>query len=166
MTKLKDISLFFISDCCNGSAKPLSKRSRNIDPMPYFHKIFNSLPEHNESLHAATITIGNVHYGRMSSQDQYKHMVKAIKQCYPYHGETKYAFYFEYQKNGQLHAHGVVYNGYQSKFIDHFNKFGNRNTHDASYQLIKKSDYFSYIQKEKEKMKKYTPIHNISAKEL
>lgn len=166
MTKLKDISLFFISDCCNGGAKPLSKRPPAIDPIKYFQKRFNTLPEHNESLHAATITIGNVYYGKMSSEQQYKHFVKAIKNCYPYNGETKYVFYFEFQKNGQLHAHGAIYNGYQSRFADHFNKFGLRNCHDLSYQQIKKSDYFSYIIKEKEKMKKYKPIHNIKRSDI
>lgn len=161
--KFKDISIYFQSSCCNdGSAKPLSKRSRKMDPVQFFKQ----LPS-NVDLHAATITIGNIKYGSLSSYEQYLAMKKAIKRTYRYHGNTKYLFFFEYQKNGQLHGHGIIYNGYQRKFVDGMIHFGQRNAHDSSYQLIKKKlFYLDYIQKEKEKMKKYIPIHNILLKDL
>jgi len=168
MVKLQDISIYFRSDCCNKlGAAPLSKRPSKKAPIKFFEQLFNKLGNDSNSLHAVTITIGNVHYGSMSASEQYRHMKKAIKSCYRYHGETKYIFYFEYQKNGQLHAHGVIYNGYRSKFIDHFNKFGKRNTHKDSYQNVKNINYFTYIQKDNSEMQyKYPIVHNILNKDL
>ncbi len=165
MVKFMNLDIFFKPCSINGSVKPLSERYRTIDPLKYFKQLFKSLPPDSNSLHAATITIGNIKYGSMSADKQYADIVKTIKNTYAFHGETKYVFYFEFQKNGQLHAHGAIYNGYHSKFIDSFNKYGLRNIHDKSYEPIKTIEYFEYICKDKEKIK-YKPIHNIKFQDI
>lgn len=163
MVKLINIEKFFLkSSCCNGQ----SSTCRNSAPKNgTIIKFFKHYFEKKVELHAPTITIGNKHYGGMSNDDQYKHMVKTIKEAYPYHGTVKYIFYFEQQENGNLHAHGVLMNAYQSKFIDNFNKFGRRNIHDESYQTLRNIGYFEYIQKDENKHK-YKPIHNVKKKDL
>lgn len=166
MVKFMDLTIFF-KPCStiNGSGHLLSNRCPTMDPLNYFKPLFKSLPPKSNSLYAATITIGNIKYGSMSADKQYADIVKTIKNTYSYHGETKYVFYFEFQKNGNLHAHGAIYNGYQSKFSDSFNKYGLRNIHDKSYEPIKTIEYFEYICKDKEKIK-YKPIHNIKKSDV
>lgn len=162
--RFKDITFYFKSSCCNGQSSaakpPLSELCQN-GPLHRQHTHIEQWFNKNIDMHAATITIGNKYYGKLSYKDQYKHMVKAIKRTYPYHGDTKYVFHFELQSNGNLHAHGVVINGYQNKFIDGFNHLGLRNTHDKSYEPIKNiSKYLEYINKENI----LPPITNIASK--
>lgn len=163
MVKLINIEKFFLkANCCNDGQSTSCRNSAPIDSiMKFFKHYFSKTVE----LHAPTITIGNKYYGAMSNNDQYKHMVKTIKETYPYHGTIKYIFFFEQQENGNLHAHGVLMNAYESKFIDNFNKFGKRNLHKDSYQIIRNLGYFEYIQKDINKIK-FKPIHNIKKKDL
>jgi len=165
--KLLNIEKFFLkSNCCNTNNEDSITLVRTIpnkpDPQQYFKYYFNK----KCTIDAPTITIGNVKYGKLSAKEQYIEIVKEIKQCYPYHGNTKYMFYFEFTKSGVIHAHGAIIDGYQSRFIDHFNKFGTRNTNNDSYQQVKTIDYFNYIQKDQEKMIKYKMIHNIKKQDM
>lgn len=166
--KLLNIEKFFLkSSCCNTNNEdgiPCQSHPRliNINPQIYFKHYFKK----NVHIDGPTVTIGNIKYGQLSAKDQYTAIVKTIKQCYPYHGNTKYMFYFEFTKSGVIHAHGAIIDGYQSRFIDYFNKFGSRNTNNDSYQRVKTIDYFKYIQKDKEKMIKYKMIHNIKKSDM
>lgn len=173
MVKLQDISLFFKSKCCytelnNKQSYPLVETlPEKIEPLLFFRHMENILGYQSESLHVATITIGNQYYGKLSAEHQYIHFIKAIRECYPYRGNTKYLFYFEFTSIGQLHAHGIIYNGYRSRFIDYFNKFGSRNIHKDSYQPLRNKGYLEmYIHKDKNKMINYPPIHNIMRKDI
>lgn len=163
MVKLINIEKFFkINSCCSLESQSCrNSPQESSNPIQFFKYYYNK----NVELHAPTITIGNKYYGGMSNDEQYKHLCKAIKGAYPYHGTIKYIFYFEQQNNGNLHAHGVLMNAYQSKFIDNFNQFGHRNIHDKSYQQIRNFGYFAYIQKDEHKTK-YKPIHNILKKDF
>lgn len=161
MVKLLNIEKFFLkTSCCDGQSTSCRISAPKNSPLDFFLFYFNR----NIELHAVTITIGNKYYGGMSNDDQYKHLCKAIKQTYKFHGVEKYLFYFEQQQNGNLHAHGVLMNAYRGKFIDNFNKFGQRNIHKDSYQEMRNLGYFEYIQKDKIKYK-YKPIHNIHKKD-
>lgn len=144
---LKDVILFFSSSCCNNNSE--SSEISNF-PCQNSHEMayISGLPS-GISAHAATITIGNKHYGKMSYKDQYKHMVRTIKDTYRFRGETKYTAHFELTKNGQLHAHLLIINGYQVIFAEAFDKFGRRNSHLQSYQDCKNiPKYLEYINKE------------------
>jgi len=166
--KLLNIEKFFLkSNCCNSTnedGRPCQSHPRptSPDPQQYFRYYFNK----NCTIDAPTVTIGNIKYGQLSANEQYTAIIKTIKQCYPYHGNTKYMFYFEFTKSGVIHAHGAIIDGYQSRFIDYFNKFGQRNTNNESYQQVKKIDYFDYIKKDQDKMIKYKMIHNIKKQDM
>lgn len=113
---------------------------------------------------ASTITIGNVRYGRLSAKTQYEHMKNAIKRHIAYHDpKKKYYYAFEYQRNGNLHAHGWELGSSQQRFIESFSHFGRRNSHDASYQnLANARSYWDYINKENA----FPPITNIMKKDV
>lgn len=167
MTKSLNIQQFYSPNY--SSDTPLSNRCPIDRPLNYFQKLENKLGYRSQALHVATITIGNKYYGCMDYIQQYNHVVKSIKQTYRYHGETKYWFCFELQANGQLHAHGIIYNGYHAKFIEGFQKFGARNLHKDSYQPLRNKGYLSeYIHKDvlKKETLKIPPIHNITKKTL
>lgn len=168
--KLLNIETFFLkSNCCNTTneaGKPCQTQPRTIDPQLYFKHYFKK----NVTIHAPTITIGNIKYGQLSAKDQYTSIVKAIKECYPFHGNTKYMFYPEFTKSGVIHLHGALIDAYQARFIDHFNQFGQRNTHKDSYQVVQDLEYFKYIKKDQLKMlkywKNYKMIHNIKKQDM
>lgn len=163
----KDMEYYFKPN--KKSDLPLSNRSPTAKPLRYFQHLEHTLGYKSGSLHVATVTIGNKMYGSMSYIDQYQHVIKTIKQTYKYHGDTKYWFCFELQNNGQLHAHGIIYNGYQGKFADGFQKFGSRNYHDKSYQPLRNKGYLEeYIHKEvnKRENRYIPPIHNILKKDI
>lgn len=164
MVKLQDISIYFTSSCCKKqSNKVSSKNLKNsslseLTPNNSIYNYFLDLSPDIE-LHAATITIGNKHYGRMSAEEQYFEMKDSIKKFIPFHSKTqKYIFEFELQNNGQLHAHGIIQGVFQNKFIESFYHFGRRNSHNKSYQDIKHvSNYIDYICKERI----FPTVHNI-----
>lgn len=163
--KCTDIRVFFRSSCCNtkhssetqspkkrrGILKKIGRtlvRAMHPDSNNLYYQYLKTLEEGN-TMRATTITIGNKRYGRLSSLGQYQQLKKAIKAHIPYHGDTKYYYTFEYQKNGNLHAHGIEVSTYQSRFIESFSKFGSRNSHDASFQHVRNLEkYFKYITKE------------------
>lgn len=165
--QLKDISLFFSikSTCCTkaGMANPCPSHAQKSDPFDFFRTLDASntlLP-----FYMTTITIGNKHYGRMSSEEQYKHFCAAIKKHVKYHNDKgqRYIYVFELQRNGQLHAHGLEVGTSQAQFIESFHKFGSRNMHDKSFQTVKRLEtYIKYMQKEEV----YPRIHNIKKKDL
>lgn len=145
---LQDVVLFFSSSCCNKKQIESSEISdfpcQNSHEMAYI----SSLPA-GVSAHAATITIGNKFYGKLSYEEQYRHMVKAIKRTYPFRGRTKYTAHFELTSNGQLHSHLLIIDGYQTVFSEGFDCFGPRNNHKQSYQECKNIiKYLEYINKE------------------
>lgn len=142
------------STCCEEYAgrsaetecKPLSERS----PSKALQQI-NLLKQYyalGYTLKATTITIGEKWLGKLSYQDQYRIFIKRIKKYYPFHGPVKYYYCFELTNNGQLHAHGIEYGGFQRRFIEAFSNFGKRNEHKESYKDIKSDKYFDYIHKE------------------
>ncbi|AXH76780.1 MAG: putative replicase [Circoviridae sp.] len=144
---LKDIFLFFSSSCCN---KTIESSEISDFPCQNSHEMayISSLPA-GISAHAGTITIGNKYYGKMSYLEQYRHMVRAIKRTYPFRGITKYTAHFELTKNGQLHSHLLIIDGYQKVFSEGFDAFGPRNNHKQSYQECKNIiKYLEYINKE------------------
>lgn len=157
----KDITLYFTSPCCHSSETNINNALVNdncVDSLvrtmpklrfnPSIHKYLVHMSTAN-TCHASTITIGNKYYGRLSAKTQYKHFKKQIKAYYPYRGKCKYIFTFEYQLNGQLHAHGYIIGGWQATHIEAFSRFGKRNTHDDSYQTMKHPDkYATYINKD------------------
>ena len=167
MVKINDISIFFKSSCCVKSAEvpPSCRISARNTGHPHPIDIFKYLPK--DALIAVTVTIGNKHYGRMSSDEQYKHMKKAISifrwRLKLISEDAYYYFTFELQNNGQLHAHGILYNIYHTLFLECFSQFGRRNLAKESFQKVFDVDkYILYIQKEEV----YKSIHNITKQNM
>lgn len=162
MPILRDISIYFSikSDCClQSSKKPCRNSAQPPDPNKFFRYWFNR----DIDVDVATITIGKKWIGCKSAEQQYEIMVRDIKKAYPYHGDTKYKFHFELQKNGMLHAHGVIVDGHQSRFIESFSSYGSRNTRNESYQKCRNIDgYLDYIDKENA----FPCIHNIKKSDM
>lgn len=159
----KDISIFFMSQCCqkstDGTSKPCRISAQKIAPHDYFKFWYNK----GTDVICTTITIGKKWLGRKSADDQYKQFVKDIKRAYPFHGKTKYVYHFELQNNGHLHAHGLEIDGYNDTFICAFADYGSRNKSKEAYQKCRNIDgYCDYINKDNE----YPPIHNILKKEI
>lgn len=166
MVIVKDISIFFRSSCCISTSPPPCRNSARVTGGPQLMEYFQLVP--SGSLIAATITIGTKFYGSMSSDDQYKHFAKAIKYFKSqikniYDPTGRYYFTFELQRNGQLHAHGILYNIYQKVFTDSFRQFGRHNENSKSYQKLNNLTlYTKYINKENA----YPPLTNISKKDI
>lgn len=167
MVKINDISIFFRSSCCSNSAvvPPPCRNSARVTGHPHPIDIFKYLPK--GALTAVTITIGNKYYGSMSSDEQYKRMKKCISifrwRLNLLDEDSYFYFTFELQSNGQLHAHGILYNIYHTLFVECFGQFGRRNLHKDSFQPVFDVDkYIAYIQKEEV----YKRITNIQKKHI
>ncbi len=155
--KLRDISIFFKSTCCTkesgpeiGTISPCQTAPENV------RQIFEELE--GTDLIACTITIGNIKYGKLAYYEQHAHMCEAIRKLPK---SCKYYFRFEFQKNGQLHAHGIAYNLYQEPYVACVSRFGTRNSHQESFQEIKHlKNYLDYMEKDMDKVT-LTPIYKI-----
>lgn len=171
--KLKDISIYFRSQCCNAledkkedgpTCKSHPRPPRQLIGTDNIHYYFTALAE-QEPLFATTITIGNKYVGSMSYHQQYNYFVKLITRKRPYHGDIKYVYHFELTSNGQLHAHGVESGGYAANFHEAFGLLGKHNTSSQAYKPIidrNFSSYLLYINKENVK----PPLHNITKKDI
>lgn len=169
MPKLIDIGKWFQP---SGRVQASRASCRNSAPFMekvhnYFlieqKKIANSIYNTSDSFHSATITIGNSFYGRMSYKEQYKHMIKDIKNTYAFNGTVKYVAHFELTKAGMLHCHMLIYGGYAASFARGFEHYGKRNSHKKAYEECRNIEgYLKYINKENI----MPPIHNIKKIDL
>lgn len=118
-------------------------------------------------LYAGTVTIGRKWIGMKSAQEQYDVIKQKVRKYMGYHRDYRYYFIFEFQKNGQLHAHTVYYNMYQNMHIETFGDFGSRNSNKASFKKINNFEkYWTYIHKDQDKMFSFPPIHNVMKKDI
>jgi hypothetical protein len=147
--QLRDISIFFKSSCCNKESDPENEKFSSCQIAPEkVRQYFEDLE--GTDLKAATITIGNVKYGKLAYYEQHAEFEKAIKRLPK---QARYYFRYEFQKNGQLHAHGIVYNLYDQPYFDIMSRFGTRNTKKESYQEIKHlKQYLDYMEKDMDKV--------------
>lgn len=174
---VRDITLYFKSNCCNKTveSKPCEnsppansnclffKRKKTIinptvdyDNVNRVHLHFKNAQADGVQLVKTTLTIGNKEIGKLSYIDQHKYFIKLIKSFTLHHkkcgNDVKYIFHFELQSNGMLHAHGIEMNGNQTIFNLHFTKLGVRNSHQKSYDEVKRyigiEEYLNYINKE------------------
>ena len=168
MVRTIDISIFFTSQCCkhnsnNGGAslvRPTPKKEGRCPPSVIRARQWAL--NNGFSAIAETITIGNKHIGKLGIEKQYKLIKKRIRE-YGRFEELKYIYHFELQSNGNLHAHGIQFFGFQDRFITFFNDIGRHNMNDKSYQPVKdKKAYLDYINKEN----LFTPITNITKEDL
>lgn len=126
---------------------------------------FKECPE----LVAGTVTIGRKWVGRLSAEQQYALIKKRIRAYLGYMNvEHKYYFIFEFQQNGQLHAHSIYYNMYQARHIEAFGDMGKRNSHPESFKMISDfNSYWNYIHKDQKEMYyKFPSITNIRKKDI
>lgn len=173
----KDITTYFniSSNCCNKgqSSANLARRQEREDSLPCRNsaRLPDSLKEYiikrshgtKNFVHNTTITIGRKWIGKLSAKEQYTIMKRDIKRHIPYRSEQKYVYTFEFQANGQLHAHGVELGTTQGKFIEDFSHYGRRNMHNKSYETLRNvSGYLEYIDKEHA----FPYITNIHKKEI
>lgn len=155
--KLLDISKYFTPQSSPERSGGPCRNSAPLTPEKFFFQVKQC------DLYSVTITIGNKLYGKLNYKEQYSELKFTIKKVYPFHGNTKYLFRFELQNNGQLHAHGILYDTYHVKFVEGFCKFGTRNLHKDSFQLCRNLEgYLEYINKEN-----ILPcLHNIQKKDI
>lgn len=115
--------------------------------------VLRSYPK--ESLTAGTVTLGTKKYLRLSWADQIKALSKACEE-YGKINSTEFVAFIEATKNQVPHLHMLIYNGYQSRFINHFKKFGARNAHNESFKQVSNvNSYIKYIMKEYHRGDKY-----------
>lgn len=150
---------FLIPKTVNCGGPPLSNRRRKLEPVKEF---FIRQMTDNKDMSAITITIGNKYYGGMDCKTQYKHMVKAIKECLR---SVKFLACFEQQQNGNLHAHIISEHIYSTRATTYFGKFGPRNYHEKSCEAVKRTDYVKYITKECHETK-YQWISNVNKNDM
>lgn len=169
MVRILNIEKFFLRDNKKGMVPPCPHHTQ-INSPSYLKAIdyFKSLFEKGTHLCALTVTIGNIYYGKMGYKEQYTELCKTIKKAFPFHGTVKYVAFFEFQKNGQLHAHLATTHIYDTHFKEWFYRFGARNGAPESCQRVKDIKYFSYIIKdvEKKENKHIKPIHNIKKDDI
>lgn len=105
------------------------------------------------SIHMTTVTIGNIKYGKLGYMAQYSEIKKAIEtiqQAYKVSSDKtgmemigshiygrKYLYIFEFQGNGQLHAHGIELGIYSYPWFKVMKRFGPRNLDDKSFQPVR-----------------------------
>lgn len=146
---------------CDSLVKSMPKKE-DVDG---YYDFFKGCPE----LIAGTITIGRKWIGRKRAEDQYDIIKKRIRAYLGYHN-TEYRYYiiFEFQKNGQLHAHTIYYNMYQNRHLEAFADMGARNTHPESFKKISNlKKYWDYIHKDQGEMYSHFPlITNIKKKDI
>lgn len=159
--------LMFVCDshCCDKpplAAVTLSNGSQKIAP----YDCMKLLWDKGLDFHATTITIGCRKYGKLSADEQYKRMVKDIRvhmKRYNFNDDKYYYYCFELQKNGQLHAHGIEINTYNTPFQEIFSDWGARNNHPESFKKVSSfEEYYKYITKECE----YPTITNFSKRNM
>lgn len=128
------------------------------------------------SVFAGTVTIGNIRFGCMNDRDQVEKIIESYNRVYT-KKKTKSQYYFvvfEYQRNGQIHAHTVEYNVYPATWINEFKKYGSRNSDKHSYKPISDFEaYWTYITKNSRKANtkynpwyRFPPITNIGANKI
>lgn len=158
--KLKDISVYFKSSCCNSNIALRSESPRDSSCQtaikvckPFdaekYHNIVKEYFNLGTTFHALTVTIGAPakFLGMMSADDQYQYLKKHIR-AYFNNQDIMYIFHFEITKSGTVHCHGIS-NMYQKRFVEAFAQLGTRNAHKDSFQPIHSIDkYLTYCNKE------------------
>lgn len=132
--------------------------------------IFRSFPI--GSLKATTITIGRKWIGRLSDKEQYRIIKNKIKRMIlesRRHGnkDSLYYYIFEYQRNGQLHAHGIEYDTYRRFFDEQFADIGKHNLSNQAFTAVRNTkEYIKYMLKEQDRKhtQRFPHIHNITKK--
>lgn len=158
-----DISKFFIVNKSDVQSSPCKNSAHKCTHTLRPEMFLMNCPI--SSLNITTITIGRKWLGRKSADEQYNIFVKRIKSHIPYHSNSKYVYHFELTNNGQLHAHGLEYNSWQSNFVSSFADFGHQNTKSISFKPVAHAKgllaYIDYMDKENA----YPMIHNIMKKD-
>lgn len=178
MANLRNLTFWFPikSSCCSNNAvessttpglscqnSPLNVvTSRYSNIMLTNHKLLMQLADLGIKMYATTITIHCKWLGCKSYQDQYRYLKNMIKRREDQ--DTWYVYHFELQKNGNLHAHGVIaYLKSTSEWGLKYKEIGIRNAHQQACQEIKHiRNYLEYINKENICM----PITNIRRNQL
>lgn len=161
-------------NCCSitKGKSSFSKKSPCQNSVPKWAPLdfFTQYP--TDSLNATTITIGCKWIGKKSADDQVRLIRNAIKRRFANEKHNnpkfdgKYCYVFEYQANGQIHAHGIEYGTYRVWFDNTFKSFGIRNTHAEAFKPVKSAlKYIEYMKKDQNDIE-YEMVTNVTKKDI
>lgn len=162
MVKFKDISIFFMSSCCNKKGKEKSDKTENRgsllgEPLPKFwKKIIKAIDNPGRELHECTITFTNkmlrlnllvIHNMLRGYVERYAKRVKKKHNI-----KFSYIMVPEFSKTGRLHFHAVLYSeGYEIHIHDFKHRVRNKFGNTEGKMINNKQKWFDYISKDLEK---------------
>lgn len=133
--------------------------------------IICEFPNTKNYIHSTTITLGVKWINRLSHDDKYRALRKAIKKHISditrSNKDARFYYTFEESDTGVFHAHGLEIGTYRARFIESFSMYGRHNAHEKAFELTKDVNaYMDYICKDVAKNKKWLPVTNFTKKEL
>jgi len=167
MVTFKDISIYFKASCCNKiDSNPLSNLSpKKSPPSETLEKIYKKFSIYSYvDLQEICVTFSPKKYGEWNNTRIHNFFKKTVIQyCNKYsYFEPSYLFIPEFQKNGMVHYHGIMYfNNANDYWVAEFKrmcsiKFGIT----AGKTVHNIENYWKYITKDTEQ-EKFTilPFH-------
>lgn len=140
---------------------------RDSEGFKKLYEYFNQLSK-KDNIQAITITtnykpIVNKHY-----DTQYKMFTRHLKTVFNRNLPYKYLIYFELNKSGVIHAHGITTDNAKNE-MNQLSFIGRRNSQEISHQTVKDiQQYFDYIIKDQYQPEttNFKEMTNIFNKEL
>lgn len=165
MVKLKNISIYFKSDCCNDNKKDIENQEPNngmgsllVEPIPgRLERFFAWMKKHHKlDLQEICVTFKPKYHNMNMTMlhTKFKKTIQSYMAKYDYF-KPVYLFIPEFNKSGMLHYHGVVYfdnaNDYWTADLKRkLNSLYGRTEGKKIYNI---ENYINYIKKDIEKQK-------------
>lgn len=169
----RDILFYFRSNCCQSldtvvdrhRYPPCGTYARSTPSQSAIEKCFRRQREKEIELnietdiHFATITFAP-YYNRFSATKLRELVIETLDRTIT-EQETFWCV-FEFNKNGNLHAHMLITGMFRRKFVETFQKFGEMNEKEISFLQVEDLEKkIKYMKKDIKSMDSWPPVTNI-----
>lgn len=113
-----------------------------------FYRYFYNAKKNGRNLKAITITTNKKKIVIQDWRTQHSMLIEEVRKVFRYHSTCRYLMYFELNKSGNIHIHGIVDDDVKNWMVK-LAVIGSRNADDVSHQPVKRLlDYFNYMIKD------------------